>query len=147
MELPVINLFERDLHKLSDEIALFKNDEDLWKIKPGITNCAGNLVLHLTGNLNHFIGAILGKTGYVRDRDREFAEKNLSGSELLEEVNKLIPMIRNTLSGLSQADLQKDFPVPIAGKVSSTGSMLVHLYGHFDYHLGQINYLRRILEG
>ncbi|MDE3212712.1 MAG: DinB family protein [Bacteroidota bacterium] len=146
MSLPLIAHFERDLRKLADEISHFKSQENLWKVHPGITNSAGNLVLHLTGNLNYFIGTILGNTGYVRDRDREFAAKDIAGRVLIEEVDALIPMVIKTLSGLSEADLQKEFPAPIGGKPASTESTLIHLYGHFNYHLGQINYLRRILE-
>ena len=66
------SFFRKDLSKLIGEIDLYKNETDLWKIKDGISNSGGNLTLHLIGNLNHFIGATLGNTGYVRERDKEF---------------------------------------------------------------------------
>ena len=67
---------------------LYKNEEDVWKIKEGISNSAGNLTLHLLGNLNHFIGATLGNTGYVRERDKEFSLKNIPRIQLVEDLKK-----------------------------------------------------------
>lgn len=147
MDLPIIALYERDLKKLSEEISHFRNPANLWVVKPGITNSAGNLVLHLTGNLNYLIGATLGNTGFVRDRDREFSEKGLSAESLIEETQKVIPVVRRSIELLTAEDLQKEFPIAIGGKVYSTETMLIFLLAHFNYHLGQINYLRRILEG
>ena len=66
-------LYERDLNKLKDEIAAYRGDADLWVAAQGTANSAGNLCQHLTGNLKHFIGAILGESDYVRDRDAEFS--------------------------------------------------------------------------
>ena len=138
--------YERDLNKLTEEINLFKNEENLWRIKEGISNSAGNLILHLIGNLNYFIGAILAKNGYVRERGIEFTAKNISRSELTEEIQQIIPLIQNTLPNLSKEQLQSEFPVPLGGKKYVTEDMLVLLLAHFNYHLGQVNYLRRILE-
>ena len=139
--------FERDLDKLAEEINLYKHEDDLWKIKEGISNSAGNLVLYLIGNLNHFIGATLGNTGYARDRDKEFSLKNIHRMQLVEEINNTSAVIKNILSGLSEDDLGKDFPVPFNKKTLSVSFMLMHLLAHLSYHLGQINYLRRILQG
>ena len=138
--------YERDLNKLTEEINLFKNEENLWRIKEDISNSAGNLILHLIGNLNYFIGAILAKNGYVRERGIEFTAKNISRSELTEEIQQIIPLIQNTLPNLSKEQLQSEFPVPLGGKKYVTEDMLVLLLAHFNYHLGQVNYLRRILE-
>jgi hypothetical protein len=66
-------LFERDLAKLSLEIETYQHEPALWRTAPGISNSAGNLCLHLLGNLNTYIGAGLAHTGYVRNRDWEFA--------------------------------------------------------------------------
>ena len=140
------SLFERDLSKLIEEISLYKNETDLWKIKEGISNSGGNLTLHLVGNLNHFIGATLGNTGYVRDRDKEFSLKDIPRKQLIADINDTSAMLINTLSSLSQDDLEKDFPHPINNKISSTGFILVFLLAHLNYHLGQINYHRRLLS-
>jgi len=138
--------FERDLDKLIEEINSFKNENDIWKIKKGITNSAGNLTTHLLGNLNHFIGKTLGNTGYVRNRDEEFSVKNISREKLIADIDSLKKVIKNTLPQLSDEDLKKEFPVKIRDEVFSTENMLTYLLAHLNYHLGQINYLRRMLN-
>jgi Protein of unknown function (DUF1572) len=142
----ITSLFERDLNKLAEEINLYKNEEDLWKIKEGISNSGGNLTLHLIGNLNHFIGAILGNTGYIRERDKEFSLKNIPRAQLVEDLKNTNEVIKNTLPLLLQEDLKKDFPVPINDKTLSTSFVLLHLLAHFNYHLGQVNYHRRLIS-
>ena len=138
--------YERDVNKLAEEINLFKNENNIWRLKDGISNPAGNLVLHLSGNLNYFIGTILAKNGYVRKRDKEFSEKNIPRSQLIVEVQQIIPLMQNTLPNLSKEQLQSEFPVPLGGKNYVIEDMLILLLAHFNFHLGQVNYLRRILE-
>ena len=138
--------FERDLDKLIEEINSFKNENDIWKIKNGITNSAGNLTTHLLGNLNHFIGKTLGNTDYVRNRDEEFSVKNISREKLIADIDSLKKVIKNTLPQLSDEDLKKEFPIKIRDEVFSTENMLTYLLAHLNYHLGQINYLRRMLN-
>src|SRR5688572_2211312 len=111
-----LEIFERDINKLKEEISLYKNENDLWKIEKQISNSAGTLTLHLIGNLNHFIGAQLGNTGYVRQREKEFSDRNVPREKMLKELDTLLPIVRNTLSKLSDADLQKDFPIEFLGK-------------------------------
>jgi uncharacterized damage-inducible protein DinB len=142
----IISLFERDLNKLIEEINLYKNEDDLWKIKEGISNSGGNLALHLVGSLNHFIGATLGNTGYVGERDKEFSLKNIPRGQIVRDIRDTIEVIKNTLSQLTEEDLDKDFPVAIGNKVSSTSYTLLFFIAHLNYHLGQINYLRRMSE-
>lgn len=137
--------FERDLNKLIEELSLYKSEEDIWKIKEGISNSAGNLTLHLVGNLKHFIGATLGKTGYVRERDKEFSEKNIPRHLLINDVKDTIAIIKNTLSKLNTDSLEQDFPITLNNMVSSTASVLVYLLVHLNYHLGQVNYHRRLV--
>jgi uncharacterized damage-inducible protein DinB len=137
--------FERDLDKLKEEINLFKNDSDIWKVKDGIINSAGNLTTHLIGNLNHFIGKTLGNTGYVRKRDEEFSVKNISREKLISYIDSLKEIIKNTLPNLSEEDLKKDFPLKIQEQTFTTENMLIFLLAHLNYHLGQVNYLRRLL--
>jgi Protein of unknown function (DUF1572) len=139
-------LFERDLQKLRTEINLYKDEDNLWIIKEGISNSAGNLCLHLVGNLNHFIGATLGNTGYVRHRDDEFSLKNIPRQDLVINIDNCILIVNNTFSKLSEADLEEDFPLEKHGTIVSTMHMLLHLFGHLSYHLGQINYHRRLLD-
>lgn len=142
----LIQLFERDLQKLATEIGLYKDEDRIWLVKPGISNSAGNLCLHLVGNLNHFIGATLGHTGYVRHRDDEFSLKNIPRQDLLINIENTRLIVKEVLSNLPEADLQKDFPLEIFGKKDSTEFILIHLATHLTYHLGQINYHRRLLD-
>jgi uncharacterized damage-inducible protein DinB len=138
-------LYERDLNKLRDEIAQYANEDDLWKTGEGISNSAGNLCLHLTGNLKHFFGAIIGNSGYVRDRDAEFANKNISRSEMLADIDVTRNVVLQTLAGMTEEDLDKVYPIEVFGNPMTTGYFVTHLATHFNYHLGQINYHRRLV--
>lgn len=142
----LIKLFSRDLIKLKDEIQLYKNESNLWKIEGAVTNCAGNLCLHLVGNINHFIGATLGNSGYIRQRDLEFSLKNVPKSELIKQVDDTIVVVEQTLIKLSVEDLQKEYSRNPFEDYMTTEYFLTHLALHLAYHLGQINYHRRLLD-
>ncbi len=139
------DLYERDLNKLTEEINLFKKEKDIWKTKGDVKNSAGNLTLHLLGNLNHFIGRTLAHTDYIRKRDDEFALKDLPREQLIAQINSLKEVIKNTIPKLSDEDLKKQFPLKIGEQEFTTEMLLIFLLSHFNYHLGQINYLRRML--
>jgi uncharacterized damage-inducible protein DinB len=139
-------LYERDLDKLRTEIASYENEPDLWKTDEGISNSAGNLCLHLTGNLKHFFGAVLGETGYVRDRDAEFADKDVPRSEMLADIDATKNVVLSTLASVTEEDLNKPYPLEVFGRPMTVGYFLTHLATHFNYHLGQINYHRRLLS-
>jgi hypothetical protein len=139
-------LYERDLRKLIEEVNLFKNEEDLWRIQGSVKNSAGNLVLHISGGLNHFVGATLAQTRYVRDRDREFSRKGVERKDLVAQLENLIPLINDTLNALTQQQMEAEFPIFFDYAGTSTSYVLVRLLAHLGYHLGQVNYLRRILE-
>lgn len=141
----LLEIFERDLNKLIEEINLYKQEESLWEIKEGISNSAGNLCLHLVGNLNYFIGATLGQTGYIRHREDEFNLKNILRTDLIININNCALIVKETIEKLTVEDLNKDFPLEKHGSVVSTTHMLVHLLVHLGYHLGQINYHRRLI--
>ncbi|MDQ6762010.1 MAG: DinB family protein [Bacteroidota bacterium] len=142
----ITELFERDINKLVEEIKSYEDENALWKTAGHISNPAGNLVLHLIGNLNYFIGATLGNTGYIRDREKEFTIKNISKTKLVDDLEETRQVIKNTLANLPNEDLDKNFPVEIGGKTSSTQQILIHLLAHFNYHLGQVNYHRRMID-
>ena len=142
----LIELFERDLQKLKNEIDLYKAEENLWIVKEGIANSAGNLCLHLIGNLSHFIGATLGNTGYIRHREDEFSLKNIPRQDLITNIENCVLIVKTTLQKLTADDLEKEFPQQIFEKSINTEMMLMHLTTHLTYHLGQINYHRRLLD-
>lgn len=141
----ILDLYLRGLSKLKEEILLYKNESDLWQTRGEVKNSAGNLALHLVGNLKHFIGAQLGNTGYVRDRDKEFSEKYIPCGKIITEIDETISVVNNVFSLLSVSDLQRDYPVLFLSKQHSIIEILFILYGHLNYHLGQINYQRRLL--
>lgn len=136
----------RDLRALRRELEAYADERDIWRIQPGISNAAGNLALHLAGNLQYFIGTVLSGTGYVRDRDAEFNRRDVPRADLLRQVDAAIAAVA-LLSRVSDADLAKPFPLPVAGVTLATGEFMIHLAAHFTWHLGQIDYHRRLLTG
>lgn len=141
----LLEVYERDLNTLKEELLKYENEDDLWEKAGNISNSAGNLALHITGNLQHFIGAVLGKTGYERNRENEFTAKNISRTLLISEIESTREIIGKTLNKLSAIDFQNKYPLEIGGKEVRTGFFLIHLAGHLNYHLGQINYHRRLI--
>ncbi len=145
MDTFLAELFERDLLKLKEELNKFHDETNIWKTTAGISNSAGNLALHLVGNLNHFIGATLGNTGYVRTRELEFSTKDVPRNQLTATLDSTIITVNNVLTALTRENLERNYPIDLLGQ-KTTLFFLTHLYGHLSYHLGQINYLRRMLE-
>lgn len=137
----------RELVTLRKEIEAYPTDADLWKTVPGIANSGGTLALHLTGNLQHFIGAVLGGSGYVRDRDAEFSTRGLSRAEVVDQVEQTTASLTRTFGSLTDAVLASRYPEPVARVRVNTGDFLVHLQSHLAYHLGQIDYHRRMITG
>jgi hypothetical protein len=140
-------LYARDIETLRAEVELYPEDELLWREVPGCPNPGGNLVLHLVGNLRHFIGAQLGGSGYVRDREAEFATKGVSRAQLRSGISSASTEVVRTLSALDPARLNEPFPLPAYGKSVLTGLWLLHLSTHLAFHLGQLDYHRRAVTG
>ncbi len=139
-------LFRRDLEALIQEVNLYKQESSLWLTDGQISNPAGNLCLHLVGNLNTYIGKVIGHTGYVRDRDREFSDKNVARTTLLRLLEDTVAMIDRVLAALDDAILPETYPMSIWDTQESYGYVLTHLCMHLNYHLGQVNYHRRLLD-
>ena len=140
------NLYERDISKLIEEINLFKNEEDLWRTTGSVKNSCGNLVLHIIGGMNYLIGTTLAHTEYVRNRDQEFIQKNVEKKELIAKLEELITIINQTLNRLTPEQMENEYPIFFDKPKTSVSYVLVQLLAHLNYHLGQVNYLRRILE-
>ena len=149
MENPFIysiqTILDRDLKRLEEEISLYPSEETLWTIAGTIKNPAGNLCLHLCGNLQHYIGAVLGGSDYKRNRDREFAVRNISRETLISEIQKTKVAVRSALEKLDPNVLDDTYPEKVFSYSMTTSYFLIHLASHLGYHLGQINYLRRLL--
>jgi hypothetical protein len=140
-------MLDRDLATLRREVEAYPDERDLWREVPGIPNVGGTLVLHLTGNLQHYFGARLAGTGYVRDRPAEFARRNVPRSELLRQIDAARAAVKAGSTAVGTAQLAADFPELIGGSRVRTGDYLVHLAVHFAYHLGQLDYHRRVVTG
>ncbi|MEP5945145.1 MAG: DUF1572 family protein, partial [Balneola sp.] len=127
-------LFARDFETLESEIFAYSTEENLWIKEPGINNSAGNLGLHLAGNLAHFLGAILNNSGYIRDREFEFNGK-VDRDELINRIRDSRKTVRETMDNLTPEDFSKTYPLQPFGFEMSTEYFLIHLYSHFSYHL------------
>ncbi len=136
----------RDLDKLEKEISLYPTLNSLWEVRGEIKNPGGNLCLHLCGNLQHFIGAILGNSGYVRNREKEFSLTGLSAKDLVREVITTKEAIKNAMAKMDPAQLENNYPIVVFEEPMTTMYFLIHLTAHLEYHLGQINYHRRLLS-
>ena len=139
-------VYQRDLTRLQEEISSYQSEERLWDIEKGIANSGGNLCLHLVGNLNHFIGKVLGGTDYERDRAFEFAGKDVPRGKLLQQVEETREVVLETLDKLDETQLSENYPIQLFGETNTTEFILIHLAVHLTYHLGQINYHRRLLD-
>ena len=143
----ITNVITRELKALRREIESYPNDGDLWEIPAGIANPGGNLALHLAGNLQYFVGNVLGKNGYVRNREAEFGSRDIPRAELLREIDNAISAVELGMSQIREEDLANPFPEKVGGVSSSTGAFLAHFATHLAYHLGQVDYHRRIMTG
>jgi len=139
-------LFQRDIQRLYDEVDAYQKEENLWILEGSINNTAGNLAMHLAGNLQHFIGHLLGGSDYKRQRDREFGDKNVPKNELLKSIKNAEQAVDHALENIDTATLEESFPQQVFKTHYTTAQMLIHLQGHLNYHLGQINYHRRLLD-
>ncbi len=139
-------LYRRDLARLARQLDAF-DDAHLWQTLPGVTNSAGNLMLHLSGNLRAFIGLPLGGVAYVRDRPREFSAADVPRAELAADLAELATLIPDVLDAVPAERWDALYPENVFGTPLSNRNFVIHLYGHLNYHLGQIDYLRRVLSG
>ena len=135
----------RELRALDREIAAYPDDESVWKTPDGISNSAGNLALHLAGNLRHFVGAVLGGGSYVRDRNAEFSSKDLTRDELRAIVASSISELSDAFDKITDDQLSEEYPLKVAERRLRTGDFLLHLAVHLSYHLGQLDYHRRLV--
>lgn len=140
-------LLVRDLETMIREVDLLPDDQTLWRTPPGITNSVGNLGLHLAGNIQHFIGRVLGGSEYIRDRDREFSQREGTRAEVVAQLRRAIEAVNAAMPALDDARLNAVYPERVGGIEASTRLFLMHLVAHLTMHVGQAGYLRRVLTG
>lgn len=147
LPLMISHFLQRELRSLRLELEAYPDEQLIWALPPGLPNSAGTLALHLAGNLRHYVGAILGGNGYLRNRDEEFAARDLPRSVLLAQISEAETAVESTLPHLSEAQMSQPFPEPIREHHLQTGELLVQLAVHLAYHLGQVSYHRRLVTG
>lgn len=140
-------IYARDLRTLDREVEAYPDDASVWREVPGLPNTAGTLVLHLVGNLNHFIGTVLGETDYVRDRDAEFTMRDVPRAKLRQAVADTAAVVEGVFMALPAERLDEPFPLQFRGATLRTGTTLIHLATHLAFHLGQVDYHRRVVTG
>jgi hypothetical protein len=143
----VAAIFDRDLRALARELDAYPDERDLWQVPPGVLNSAGTLALHLTGNVQHYLGAVFGGTGYRRDRPAEFAERGVPRAELHRRIEAARAAVQSAAGRAGDVPLTGDFAEVVGGVRVAAGEYLVHLATHFAYHLGQVDYHRRMVTG
>lgn len=143
----VARILVRDLNAVRRELEAYPDERSVWALPPGVTNSGGTLALHLAGNIQHFIGAVLGGSAYKRDRAAEFARRDVPRSALIVELEAAIVAVGLGMSQVGDARLAEEFPEAIAGHRVVTEEWLLHLVSHLAYHLGQIDYHRRLVTG
>lgn len=143
----VIAILDRDLRALRREIEAYPDEDSLWLTPAGVSNSAGTLALHLAGNVQHYLGARLGGTGYVRDRPAEFARRHVRRAEIVQEIEAARQALAAAQHRLTGSNLPEDFPEVIGNLLFETGDYLIHLVSHFTFHLGQLDYHRRMVTG
>ena len=142
----LIALFERDIDRVIIELSLYRDELNIWKVENQIANSAGNLALHLIGNLNTYIGKEIGKINYQRDRELEFSQKNVARADIIEKLYQTKLNVNNALKTLKNEDYKKEYPILVFAEKTSSEYFLIHLATHVAYHLGQINYHRRLID-
>lgn len=140
-------LFARDIERLIQELRAFPDTDAVWKTAPGVTNSAGSLALHLEGNLREYIGRQLGQIAFTRNRPLEFSARGVEQSELIARLEAVKGTIPPVIASLSGEELDAIYPENVLKTPISTRQFLIHLDGHLNYHLGQIDYLRRVVTG
>ncbi len=140
----ILPLYRRDLEQLIRELEAYPNEHSLWSVMGEIKNPAGNIALHVIGNLNHFIGVGLGQTDFKRDREAEFSRRDVPRAEIVQGLRSTLTMLERVLPNLDSEALEAIYPQEVLGYPMSTQYFLIHLYGHLNWHLGQINYHRRL---
>ena len=139
--------FTRELRAVRREVEAYPDDAALWRAVPGLPNAGGTLALHLAGNIRHYLGAHLGGTGYVRDRPREFAARDVPRAEILAALDEAIDVATRVLPTVDEATLAREYPERFAGRGYTTAAFLLHVGLHLAYHLGQLDYHRRAVTG
>ena len=137
----------RELGAVRRTVEVYPDDASLWAERSGLPNPGGTLVLHVAGNLQHFVGAVLGNSGYRRDRTAEFSRRGVSRVGLLEEIDAAAGAVERGMNAVSDDAMTAPYPEPISGRTIATGDFLAHLAAHLAYHLGQLDYHRRVVTG
>lgn len=134
-----------DLDRLATELQAYKDESVIWKTSGEVNNSAGHLSLHLIGNLNHFIGHMIGNTDFKRNRELEFNSAPIPVKVIIDQLETTKEVVESSLQNLKTEQLDERFPQDIFGFEMTYRYFIIRLTGHLAYHLGQISYHRRLL--
>ena len=140
-------ILTRELYALRRGVEAYPDDASLWRPVSGIANVGGTLVLHVCGNLRHYVGRVLGRDDYRRDREGEFSRRGSVRAELLAEIDATIQAVARGMDATADDALGRKYPDKVGGREVMTTDFLVHSAAHLAYHLGQFDYHRRIVTG
>lgn len=134
-----------DLDRLVVELKAYSDETIIWKTSAKVNNSAGHLSLHLIGNLNHFIGRMIGSKDYTRNRDQEFNGSPISVTSIIEQIDATKAIVNSSLLNIPATTLDDRFPQDVFGFEMTYRYFIMRLAGHLSYHLGQISYHRRLM--
>ena len=137
-----IERFAQELIRLIEPLS----QEQLWSEKHGIPNSIGTLIRHLTGNLNHYLGAGILKNGYIRNREKEFSDTNLAKETIIAELETAVIIAKEAVSQINEEIILQPYTTPCGDNYESFAYHIVRLATHFALHLGQVDYAINILQ-
>jgi len=143
----VAGLITRELRTVQRELEAYPDEAQIWQSHPSLPNTGGTLALHAAGNLLHFFGAVYCNTGYVRNREAEFGRRDVPRAELLRSLDEAVDAVQRTCATMTEAQWDEWYPLPVANRRLRTDEFLIHLATHVAYHLGQMDYHRRLVTG
>ena len=140
-------MLQRELASVRKSIEAYPDEKSIWAERPGLPNSGGTLALHLAGNLQHYYGALLGETGYVRQRDLEFSRRGVPRKELLAGLDAARLAIDAGMKAVTPERLTDPYPEQLGGHTLTVGEVIFDMESHLAFHLGQLDYHRRVVTG
>ncbi|UCC89168.1 MAG: DinB family protein [Anaerolineales bacterium] len=131
-----IERYAQSLIELIDPLS----QDQLWSRNGGIPNSIGTLTRHLTGNLNHYLGAGILRNGYVRERDREFTETSLPKATIVSDLRAAVEVAKEAVDAIGEREVTQPYTAPSGEEYESLAYHIVRVATHFALHCGQADY-------
>lgn len=135
--------YARRVHALAEPLS----EEQFWRKPYPYGNSFGHLTLHLVGNLNYYIGTQIARTGYVRDREREFTERNPPPKQaVFRQLDEAVGLVVQTLETQTAETWSQEYQAVGAEHTKDHFGIFLRCAAHFNHHLGQMIYLVKELS-